>query len=99
MITVVRTFDVQQGKLQEAIAWATKMAAYQKETGSPSQPSVVRNINGAIDQLYYVVNWESLAIWEEWIKKGRQDPQLQQLLAERDTVFVAETVNLYETVG
>lgn len=98
MITVVRTLDVQHGKLQEAIAWATKMVAYQKETGSPSQRSVVRNINGAIHQLYYVANWESLAVWEEHIKKGRENPELQELLAERDTIFVAETVNLYETV-
>ncbi|MCB9155775.1 MAG: NIPSNAP family protein [Caldilineaceae bacterium] len=98
MITVVRTINVQQGQQEAAIAWVNKMAAYIKETYPPVQPSIVRNLSGAVNQLHWIVNWESLSAWEKHREKLAQDPKFHQIAAENKGLFVSTTDNLYETV-
>ena len=98
MITVVRTYIIQQGKHQEAIEKATKAAAHANET-YPAQARVVRNINGPDNQLHYVVDWESLAMWEASKAKGTEDAKLLALFAELGALCEGQTINLYQTVS
>ena len=98
MITVVRTYTIQKGKQQEAIACATKAAAHANVT-YPGQARVVRNINGPANQLHYVMDWESLATWEASVAEGKDDVQLMALFAELGSLCENQTLNLYKTVS
>jgi hypothetical protein len=98
MITVVRTYTIQKGKQQAAIACAIKAAAHSNAT-YPGQARVVRNINGPANQLHYVHDWESLATWEASVAEAKDDTQLMALFAELGTLCENQTLNLYKTAS
>ncbi len=89
---------------QEAFEWAVKLATYVNENYTDISPEgkteVVRNINGPVNQLHFVTKAESLAVFEQALKRMAEDPDYQELLAEGLGLFVESSavVNYSETV-
>ena len=104
MVYRVWSASIRQGKAQEAFEWAAKLATYVNENYTDISPEgkieVVRNINGPVNQLRIVAKWESLAVLEQGLKRGAEDPDYQELLAEAAGLFVESSavVNYSETV-
>ena len=96
MITVVRSFTIQEGKVKEAFAQAAKVASYLKENYS-QDVEILRSISGPFNKRVQVSLHESLAAWEEDEKKLRKDASFQKLIAEGHGLVRDHTVNLYET--
>ncbi len=103
MITWIRTANMQDGKGQDAFAWAVKVANYVNEKFSEANVQVVRNIGGPVWQVYWVANYESLATFEEVMKRVEADSGYLELLGEaRDqNLFISSgTVDsLYEAIS
>jgi len=103
MITFVRTATIHDGKVQDAFAWAVKVANYINEHISGVNVQVVRNIGGPIYQVHWVSNYESLAAFAERMKRVETDAGYQQLLVEgrQQLLLIGSSIvdNLYETVS
>ncbi|MDA2923601.1 DUF6039 family protein [Acidobacteria bacterium AH-259-L09] len=103
MITWVRTASIQDGEMQEAFAWAVKVASYVNKNISEANVQVMRNVGGPVYQLHWVCNYESLAAFEEVMKKVEEDSGYQELLTEvrQEKAFVGTSIvdSLYETVS
>jgi len=71
MITVVRTANIHDGKIDAAFAWAVKIAKYGRDKlGMNTQ--VARNIGGELYQLHWVSTYPSLADAEKATKASRR---------------------------
>ena len=80
MVYLVRSARAQQGRAQVALPWAVEIANYLNENYPETSVKVVRNINGPIDQVHWVAQYESLAALEETRKKLEQDGAYQELV-------------------
>ena len=81
MILSVRTFTIQEGKQQEAIAALVKIANYVNENHG-GDVHVERNISGPMNQMHLIAERESLAAYESAMKKIKADEKLQKMVAE-----------------
>lgn len=103
MITRVRTANMHDGKGHEAFAWAVKVATYINENFSGSNIQVMRNVGGPVWQVHWVDSHESLAAYEEVMKKVEADSGYLELLGEaRDQkLFVSSSIvdSLYQAIS
>jgi hypothetical protein len=103
MITWVRTANIHDGKAQDAFAWAIKVAKYVSANFSEANVQVLRNIGGLVWQVHWVANYESLAAFEEVMKKVEADSGYVELLGEaRDqNLFISSSIvdSLYEAIS
>ena len=102
MITFVRTANIHDGKMQDAMAWAVKTATYiSQNLGVNVQ--VMRNVGGLVSQVHWVSNYASLADFEASMTKIVADAGYQQLLAEGGAggLFAANSIvdNLYASAS
>ena len=101
MITFVRTANIHDGKAQEAMAWAVKIATYISQNPGMNV-QVMRNVAGLVSQVHWVANFASLAEFEASVAKIVADAGYQQLLAEGQAggLFAASSTvdNLYASV-
>jgi len=101
MIPQVRTAGIHDGKLQDAFAWATKVAGYINQTIPGANAQVVRNIGGPLYEGHWVLSAESLAAHEQRWKRLEADAGMQRLLMEgrQQGWFIGSSIvdRLYET--
>jgi hypothetical protein len=99
MIYFLRTATISQGKQQEAIQWAIKVAKYLNDKYPEMNVQVLRNINGPLNQVHWAVGYESLAVMEESRAKRLTDAGYQDLLGETSELFDPLVVdNFYQVI-
>ena len=78
------------------------MAGYLNEKYPSAKVQVIRNVNGRLDQVHWMVSYESLADMEELGKQLQEDAGYGELVAEAQGkgLFDGSTIvdNLYATV-
>lgn len=100
MITEIRTFTIQRAKRVEAIAHITEMFAHLTQKHGGSNASVLRNVTGPTNEVYAIVNWESLAAWAAAKKSISQDAELQAVVAQAaQEVILYASSTVYESVS
>ena len=99
MLTVIRTYTTQPEKRKEAVAHIAKQAALIPGKYGGRDARVLRNVTGPSNQVHVIVNWESLAAWDEGQKKIAQDAELQELVAQGKGLILSVTRTLYESVA
>jgi len=82
MIIWTRTADISPGKIEQAFAWAVKVAAYGNKKYPSVHIQVLRNYTGPVYQLHWIAGHESLAAFEKWRKQLETDEGYRALLAE-----------------
>jgi hypothetical protein len=102
MITTVRTANVHDGKIREALAWALKATKFLNEKfGTNIQ--VARNVGGPLFQVHWVATYKSLADFERISKQVEADEGYQALVTEgrQQDIFIGTSIvdSIYETVG
>jgi len=102
MITVVRTANIHDGKIDAAFAWAVKIAKYGRDKlGMNTQ--VARNIGGELYQLHWVSTYPSLADAEKATKHAEGDEGFKALVGEarQQGLLVGTSIkdSIYESVG
>jgi hypothetical protein len=101
MITWVRTADVRDGKALPAVEFGLKVAGYVNDKFG-LEVSLERNVTGMLNQLHWVVTYDSLAAFEEIVAATSADEGYQQLLAEatEKELFFAKSVvdKLYQSI-
>lgn len=101
MFTWVRTADIRDGKALPAVEFGLKIAGYVKDRFG-LEVSLERNVTGKINQLHWVVTYDSLASFEEIVAATNADDGYQQLLVEatEKELFFANSVvdNLYQSI-
>jgi len=100
MVYLVRSARAQQGRAQVALPWAVQVANYLNEHYPEMNVQVVRNVNGPIDQVHWLVRYESLAVLEATRKKLDNDDDYQELVGAFQSIFVLSSAvdNIYATV-
>jgi hypothetical protein len=102
MVTMVRTANVHDGKLDAALAWAVKATKYGRDKLS-ANIQLRRNIGGAVHQVHWVSTHESLADFEKASKRAEADEGYKALLAEarQQGLFSASSIvdSLYEDIA
>ena len=103
MITQVRTAAVHDGKLPEAIEFGLKVVAHVNDKSPELSVQLVRNVGGPLYELHWVSTFETLASYEDILKRLEADQGYQELVAEirQAGVFVASSLvdHLYETIS
>ncbi|MGB3716088.1 MAG: hypothetical protein WA996_16810 [Candidatus Promineifilaceae bacterium] len=101
MITWVRTAEIRDGKALPAIEFGLKVAGYVNDKFGLNV-TVERNVTGKLNQLHWVVTYDSLAAFEEAAAATSADEGYQQLLAEssENELFFANSVvdNLFQSI-
>ena len=99
MIVTVRTFTIEQGKQEEAIAAQVEIANYINDNHG-ANTHVERNITGPLNKIYAIGEYESLAALESVQKKVRADEKFMamfsavvSLQAEPQTLLYLERVS------
>lgn len=99
MITIVRTIEITPGKEKEATEIARKQGQYINDHYAKTQ--VMRNIGGQLNQLHWVVNYESLVAMEAFRKKITADADFQVLIAKGEGLFVGGSAfdSIFEVIS
>jgi hypothetical protein len=102
MITHVRTANIHDGKLADALAWAAKVCKYLRDHhGTNTQ--LARNIGGQIFQLHWVSTYPTLADFEKTMKKVENDAGYMALIGEarQQVLFIGTSVTdaLHEMIA
>lgn len=98
MISAIRTFTIQDGKLQEASQLAVKAANYANSIGG--NVYIERNISGTANQLHIIDEYESLAAWESAMNTLPPDENLGEMRAEFNKLVVGSpTVRFVERIS
>lgn len=103
MITQVRTAGIHDGKLQDAFAWAIKVASYVNKNVQGANVQVARNVGGPLYEVHWVSTVQSLAEYEAVWKRLEADSGYQNLIKEgrQQGLFIGSSIvdRLYETVS
>lgn len=103
MITWVRTADIHDGKMNEAFAWAVKVAAYLNKKFKGAEIQVMRNVAGPVYQVHWVCNYDSLGAFEARWKEIEKDKGYNNLLSEirKKSALIGTSVvdSFYESVS
>ena len=81
MFVVARTIEIRDGKEMPAVEHALKIASYLKES-LDWDVQVMRNVSGQLNQIHWVVNFESMAEYEAESNRAVGDETLGQMIAE-----------------
>ena len=103
MITWMRTADIHDGKIDEAFSWAVKVANYINKKFKGVKVQVFRNVAGPAFQVHWVVNYPSLAIFEDKWRQIQADKGYGDLLKElrEQSALVGASIvdSIYESVS
>jgi hypothetical protein len=101
MVYNVISAQIAEGKRQEAVAWALKIAAYNNQRFPGTNVQILRNINGYQDRLHYMEVYESMAALEAADQALETDEALQALVKESQGLFVPGSTqrNLYQVLS
>ncbi|MGB3715759.1 MAG: hypothetical protein WA996_15135 [Candidatus Promineifilaceae bacterium] len=101
MFSWVRTVDIRDGKALPAIEFGLKIAGYVNDKFGLNV-AVQRNVTGMVNQLHWVVIYDSLTSFEEATAATTADEGYQQLLAEsaeKELFFANSAVDsLYQSI-
>ena len=81
MILTVRTTPITQGKIAEAMDFASKGRTVLREKCG-WQGDVVSNLSGNINQIHWIGRFESLAAFEAWRQDMETNDDYNSLLKE-----------------
>ena len=88
--------------MEAAFEWAVKVANYVNDYISETNVQVVRNIGGSLFQVHWVANYESLAVFEEVMKRIEADSGYRELISEvrEQQLLIGTSIvdSLYEAV-
>jgi len=96
-----RTGEVAQGKVEEGLRWALKVAEHVNKTSREIHVEVLNNISGRLDQIHWIMRSESLASFEEVISKIDADDKYQAFVREANDqgLFTKIVDELYRVIA
>ena len=102
MIYNVRTAGMAGGKLNQAMAWAIKVAKWVNGKYPDSNVTVLRNITGNLTQVHWLWTTESLGEYEQLASQLEGDDAYQAMLKEASSegLFAEDSLrhSFYRTV-
>ena len=99
MVTEIYRMKVAPGKVSAARDWASRIWAQSEKAGSSGTGSVLRSVTGDTNEVVVLVQYASLAEFEESFKKLRADSGWVAIARElRESDWIREsTRQFYET--
>ena len=101
MIILLRTTEISEGKMFEAIAYAKEMTTYMNDNFDTNL-RILTNIGGKVNQIHFLNEYESHADIEDLRAKFIADSTAMELMekSQEAGLFVGSSIvdNLYRTV-
>ncbi len=99
MIRIDRRIGYLPGKAYEAVAQAKREAEFISENTDVSAPArVFTEFLGDVNTIHLVLEYESLAAYENSVKRLREHQEWRQLLSDGGSVFVPGSVRDTATI-